>query len=86
MTVGRHATHISRVQRVIELLKALRSDWLTVREVSEHVGLHTHACRRWLHELEDSGVATSRRRERDEPQCGGYGREYTLTRAFGGRG
>ena len=68
----------------IEILKSLRSQWLTVEQMAFEFGAAVPCIRRWLRAAQANGVVASRLRQKPEGKNGVAPAEFAVTRDWGG--
>lgn len=70
-----------------ELLKVMRSRWLTRSELEAELTLHEGTVARWVTEYETHGVLVGRPRPKASPHTTGRASiEYSLSPQWGGQG
>ena len=70
---------MSAAVTVCDLMKALRSEWLTVDGLVKSSGLSEQTTRKWVEELEAQGFIVARK-----PAGRRVAREFTLSAYWGG--
>jgi len=79
LEVGRTEQASDPAPTVCDLMKALRSEWLTVEGLVKSSGLSEQTTRKWVEELEAQGFIVARK-----PAGVRMAREFTLSAYWGG--
>lgn len=69
---------------VIDMMKALRLEWMSAREVSIALDCDRESAADWLRELQRHGIVESRRRQVKKGSKGCPPTEFRLSDAWGG--
>jgi len=74
---------MSNPATVCDLLKLLRTEWLSVGGLAEHMGMDVATASRWMREMADQGLLLKKTGERTT-RTGKPPTVYTLAPAWGG--
>lgn len=69
-----------------DLVKLLRSQWLSRPQIAKELGVHENTCRTWVAELTANGMLREMQAERrDQPGAGRTPMIYSLSPEWGGQ-
>lgn len=70
--------------RLFDVLKTMRTEWLTMREIGIELRAHKNTAKVWVREAMAQGVLRSKLAEKQEGRIGPPPSLYAVTREWGG--